>query len=1358
MNNLLNDVEGRNKDLPDLESDTADKFKVTMSKCSRNKALPDLESDTTNKLFKVTRSKSTNPSSADEQSFNKDLVYYAKDLDTVQLRIPATNLDTGEKKVPGTLDEEKAISWKLQRVNDVEDDFADDFADDSADSSSCSSDSNNIDIPSSHNQSEDEDSPEAAVRRDTQNLRILRAFVVLGLLSAAVIVITFIYIYMTNAEEDAFRSEFDEIAAMIVDSFLLDTRFKFGAAQTIATTMTGLIETGAMNKLNMTVSSFDEITRAQRLLSFATMVAWSPILNTEEEREAFEEFAVTKESSSQSLSSSYGIFRIEEGTGAVNDDSPPPYHPIWLQSVLFEVKSSIMYNQFSEGVRSKALTRMLESKIPVMSAQFYREGDFYDLYGGRVGDPFVILYYPVLGPDRETVVGSIASEFGIRAYIQSVWPPRSDLVDIVLENSCGQVSTYKIDGKELVPVAEGDAREEKFRDMTVSSTFEDFDTIVRLSSPSTTTPSAATESDYCRYRFHVQATSELEAEYKTNEPRVFAGMAAAIFLFTSAVFIAYDYLVIRRQQKVMENARRSNAIVSSLFPKAFRDRLYEENVTPVDRNRGPTFAKSSRCLTGPVKANSRRSSLLTPKTRLKTFLVEDGPTQEESSEPIADLFPETTVMFLDIAGFTAWSSEREPTQVFTLLETVYRAFDNLADKLGVFKIETIGDSYVAVAGLPDPCADHAVVMAKFAHSCTKRMNRLTRQLEVKLGPSTGDLQARCGLHSGPVTAGILRGKKSRFQLFGDTMNTASRMESTGIPERIQTTKATADLLIKAGKNHWVSRRSQLVAAKGKGLMQTFWIDPSAKSRTNCNSSHDSHDTLEISDAGTSDIDWSDRPDLDLVMGTKVAQSMRLVEWNVDVLYVILQQIANTRQASRPRASQGVGGRPLLSRGNSVSTMMRGIATCDDEMEILESGRTVLEEFTEVIDMPRFDAKAKRRQSDDNNNSSSNANNNVVTLDPAVREQLRELILRLTALYRDVPFHNFEHASHVTMSAAKLLKRIVQPESWITSDRQHHEISMAKKIHESTYGISSDPLMHFAIVFSALIHDVDHTGLSNSDLISMQTSAAVIYKNKSVAEQNSVDVAWTVLMDSDFDELRACIYSTKTELRRFRQMVVNAVMATDIADRKLQALRKKRWDQAFQETAATDPNNNTGNNTSSSNLGNLGNLVNANSNEKSIHRKATIVFEYILQASDVAHTMQHWKTYIKWNERLFQERYAAYILHGKGGTDHQQQLEQDPALDWYTGELQFFDKYVIPLTERLKMCGVFGVSSHEFLNWALENRREWEQQGQELVQRMHEAAISKYGTKHDAMRGCSIKDRESLAYTHHRMGVKFAVDI
>jgi hypothetical protein len=110
----------------------------------------------------------------------------------------------------------------------------------------------------------------------------------------------------------------------------------------------------------------------------------------------------------------------------------------------------------------------------------------------------------------------------------------------------------------------------------------------------------------------------------------------------------------------------------------------------------------------------------------------------------------------------------------------------------------------------------------------------------------------------------------------------------------------------------------------------------------------------------------------------------------------------------------------------------------------------------------------------------------------------------------------------------------------------------------------------------------------------------------------------------------------------------------------------------------------------------------------LNRKATIVIEHLIQASDVAHTMQHWHVYRKWNERLFQELYRAYQMG---------RMESDPSESWYQGEMGFFDFYIIPLAKKLKDCGVFGVSSDEYLSYALQNRKEWERRGKTMVDEM-----------------------------------------
>lgn len=180
-----------------------------------------------------------------------------------------------------------------------------------------------------------------------------------------------------------------------------------------------------------------------------------------------------------------------------------------------------------------------------------------------------------------------------------------------------------------------------------------------------------------------------------------------------------------------------------------------------------------------------------------------------------------------ISGFTKWSSERSPHEVFKLLERLFWEFDDIAQRLNVFKLGTIGDCYIAVTGIPDPIDDHATLLTQFAFECRTKVREVCSDLEAE-GLDTAKLDMRFGIHSGAITAGILRGTKSRFELFGDTINTASRMESTGQAGKIQLSEETAELLRIDNKGSWLKMREDKVAAKGKGTLRTYWAEPVEK--------------------------------------------------------------------------------------------------------------------------------------------------------------------------------------------------------------------------------------------------------------------------------------------------------------------------------------------------------------------------------------------------------------------------------------------------------------------------------------------------------------------------------------------------
>ena len=151
------------------------------------------------------------------------------------------------------------------------------------------------------------------------------------------------------------------------------------------------------------------------------------------------------------------------------------------------------------------------------------------------------------------------------------------------------------------------------------------------------------------------------------------------------------------------------------------------------------------------------------------------------------------------------------------------------------------------------------------------------------------------------------------------------------------------------------------------------------------------------------------------------------------------------------------------------------------------------------------------------------------------------------------------------------------------------------IRDVHLGITTDPLARFSSVFSALIHDVDHTGVPNGQVLVENPALARMYNDRSVAEQNSLDLSWSLLMRPEYKELRETLCTTKDEWARFRALTVNSVMATDIGDKELKQLRNNRWDKAFD--------------TSESAVQECPRVV--------INRKATIVIEHLIQASDIS---------------------------------------------------------------------------------------------------------------------------------------------
>jgi Adenylate and Guanylate cyclase catalytic domain len=322
--------------------------------------------------------------------------------------------------------------------------------------------------------------------------------------------------------------------------------------------------------------------------------------------------------------------------------------------------------------------------------------------------------------DHNAMVGTLSAGIPWTYYFESILPDGTPPIHAVLKDTCGRLTyTYEINGDHVTRISDSeDLHDPKYNYLRVEGSLHHEDLTANFEAEKEDDhgtegdgmedhdgveeePDQTLENDdvdhmnyegdmegrehtghenECLFTYSLYPTEEFEDSYNNNFP-IYAMLGVVlIFILTSLIFILYDVLVARRFRRVEESATRSNAIVSSLFPAQVRDRLME---TAADDG-----GKNGR--------GGAAIDMMSPKLMTPHLFGVTGNRADSKSAPIADLFPSATVMFADIASFTAWSSVREPTQVFMLLEEIYNSFDSIAKRRRVFKVETIGDSYGAL--------------------------------------------------------------------------------------------------------------------------------------------------------------------------------------------------------------------------------------------------------------------------------------------------------------------------------------------------------------------------------------------------------------------------------------------------------------------------------------------------------------------------------------------------------------------------------------------------------------------------------------------------------------------------------------
>jgi class 3 adenylate cyclase len=439
------------------------------------------------------------------------------------------------------------------------------------------------------------------------------------------------------------------------------------------------------------------------------------------------------------------------------------YFPLIHHAPIHTNEAVIMYDLHSEPVRARTIDQVLATQAAA-TTDWLRLVQDTNANLNRIGS---LALTPVIV--NGVVVGISNTVFNWDSVLLQALPTYIRGLDAVLSSGLSnRTFTMRIDAGAVSGVGPGDQHEHN----------DELAHYARAVSATLGTTWTVT----------LYPTRAMLAAYQTTGPRDRCIAVLVVIIICIALFALHDWLARSRSVMLVRLVQATSRIVEDVFPKNVRARMVKQAMAEVSP---PVHGGADAPLSqGAVKALGLIQKFVGIEQaqtravqRRSSMLVDLG----QGAAPIADTFPAVTVLFSDIVGFTNWSANVPPEVVFRMLGSMFREFDQLAHRLGIFKaralracmrvcvslaiacltraapralqVETIGDAYMAVCGLPEPTAAHAERMADFALGMFAAVERAC----VETG---ADLGIRVGMHSGSVTAGVLMGERSRFQLFG----------------------------------------------------------------------------------------------------------------------------------------------------------------------------------------------------------------------------------------------------------------------------------------------------------------------------------------------------------------------------------------------------------------------------------------------------------------------------------------------------------------------------------------------------------------------------------------------------------------
>ena len=547
---------------------------------------------------------------------------------------------------------------------------------------------------------------ELLAKAETQAVFRLRVLVILALLCAAVAVSLVVWFITSRAEDEDFETNFEGASTKLLDSFKEIVGQKMGAVASLGVSYTAYARSKEEIWPFVTMNDFQQRAASARSLSDALFLEILPIV-TEEKRSEWEAYSLANKgwldegrgyqrkigldlysqsggsrnrklegnsftgdnvlgfvsgNSTQESIIADKIWAFDDTFTPIAEEGAGPYFPIWQSSpVLVAPRDLVNWNLLGFPIYAPYIQLAAEAKVAIGGIDISPVGDitheilttsffaFILSYAAKKnipyeGDPFSSMYIPVFDSfdDDRKVVAVLVAVIQWATYFEGILPTNSEAVTVVLENTCEGPFTYRVSATSVDYLGKGDLHDTKYNEMEKKASFGDLIDIKEASQLG-----FELNQELCSYTLHVYPTQAFEDEYNTSMPIVITFAVAMVFVFTAAMFFVYDWLVERRQRLVMRTAEQTDNLVSSLFPEHMKKRLLHEK----------------------EEAGTNNSN--NEKGNLKSFLNNgtNSPSGITAQKPLADLFLDTTVLFADISGFTAWSSVREPTQVFTLLES-----------------------------------------------------------------------------------------------------------------------------------------------------------------------------------------------------------------------------------------------------------------------------------------------------------------------------------------------------------------------------------------------------------------------------------------------------------------------------------------------------------------------------------------------------------------------------------------------------------------------------------------------------------------------------------------------------------------